>query len=462
MPNIPQQQTIVQYVASSLQTTYTFAFYAPEATDIQVYYQSSTATPVPAADILVLNVNYTVTFNADPTTGGFITLLFTPTTGYYLTIVRQVQASLNTNFANAQNFSGANLDAALDRLLLLCQQNQNYALERNLSYQINTYLPSASPYTQLPTLAQNYIWIGSGSGVVAALVSQVPSASVLQSMLANNSPGTDGGRIVGYYDIVANNPTTVTAFLNALPSYKSLASFVLDTGAANAYVVTPSPVYTSYYQGLNLKVLIANANTSSTCTLNVNSLGTKNIVLPNGLTPIPGDLVAGMIAELQYDGTNFQLLNPMIGRRTGSPSAAVYCSAAQVLSGGAAATVLFDTIEFDPLSMFVVASNGFKVPFAGKYRITAMLAFNSPSGSGANSCLIYLLKNGSLVKRLSGSGTISAVNVLNGDVIVSANANDVFTIDILKTDSANITYAWDGIGGSPQACSAFQIEYMGT
>lgn len=218
MPNIPQQQTIVQYIASNSQTQYTFAFYAPLNTDIQVFYQASNVTPVPSSDILTLNVDYSVTFNADPITGGYITLLFTPVSGYYLTLNRMVGASLDTNFSDAQNFNGANLDAALDRLLLLCQQNQNYALQRNLSYVINTYLPNAVPFTQLPPLALNQVWIGGSSGVLAATIAANPSASVLQSMLANNTSGTDGARLVGYYDVVDATPTTVQAFLaNLIP-----------------------------------------------------------------------------------------------------------------------------------------------------------------------------------------------------------------------------------------------------
>lgn len=219
MSDIPQQETIVQYVTSSSQTQYTFAFYAPLQTDIQVYYQASNATPIPSQDILMLNVDYTVTYNADPITGGIITLLFTPTSGFFLTINRQVAASLDTNFSLAQNFNGANLDAALDRLLLLCQQNQNYALERNLSYIINTYLPNAVPFTQLPPLAQNQFWVGSGAGVVAGTIAQIPSASVLQAMLANSSPGTDGARIVGYYDTYNGVPTNVDAFLQNMPAF---------------------------------------------------------------------------------------------------------------------------------------------------------------------------------------------------------------------------------------------------
>src|ERR1700727_1856174 len=218
MPTIPQQQTIVQYITNSLQLTYTFAFYAPLPTDINVYYQAPNTIPVPSSNILLLNTQYTVTYNSDPTTGGYITLLFTPTTGYYLTINRNVIPTLTTNFSDAQNFNGENLDAALDRLLLLIQQNLNYILERNLSYIINSYLPNPQAATQLPTLAQNYVWIGSGSGVTTALLASSPSASILQSLLANQSAGTDGARLVGYYDVLRSTATTVDANLTLINS----------------------------------------------------------------------------------------------------------------------------------------------------------------------------------------------------------------------------------------------------
>lgn len=475
MPNVPQQVTIVQYIANNAQTQYTFDFYAPLNTDIQVYYQSSTVTPVPAADILVLNVNYTVTFNADPTTGGYITLLFTPTTGFYLTINRQVQASLNTTFSEAQNFNGANLDAALDRLLLLCQQNLNYILQRNLSYIINSYLPNATPFLpnsnanlQLPLLPQNYFWVGSGTGIIAAQIAQIPSASVLQSMLANNSPGTDGARLVGYYDVVDTFPTTVTAFLNNLPTYLALyllsynGDYSADTGSANVYVGTPSPAYTTYVIGKIFKLKVANTNTISTCTLDISSLGTTPITLTNGAGLLPGDLVRGMIALFVFDGTNMQLINPIIGLKYPALAASAFCSAAHPWNQTTALLVAYDSVEFDPYTMFNAGSNGFIVPFAGKYRISASLAYNLVGGSGANSAIMYLLKNGTVIKRLSTAGTVSATNCFDGSVIVNAAISDSFTIDILKTDSASASYAIDGLGGTPQQCSSFTIEYLGT
>jgi hypothetical protein len=214
--DLPQQQTIVQYVTNVSQTMYTFAFYAPLNTDIQVYYQAQNAPPIPATDLLVLNVNYTVVFNPNPSTGGYIQLLFTPVSGYILTINRNVAASLNTNFSQAINFSGANLDAALDRLLLLCQQNQNYALERNLSYIINAYLPNETAYTQLPPLANMQIWQGTGAGIAAVTLVENDNFSTLRSQLSNSAPFTNGATIIGYYNNLTSTPTTVDATLTTL------------------------------------------------------------------------------------------------------------------------------------------------------------------------------------------------------------------------------------------------------
>lgn len=216
MPAIPQQVTVIQYIANSAQLQYTFAFYITGAADLAVYYQASNAVPVPANDLLQLNTDYTVTQNADPVTGGYITLLFTPTSGYYLTISRNIQAALNVNFTNAQTFNGANLDNALNTLLLLCQQNQTYNFDRNLSYIINSYLPNATAFTQLPTLGANQIWQGTGGAIAAVTLEENPDTSTLRSQLANEAPNTNGAGIVGYYDTVNSVSTTVAAFLNNL------------------------------------------------------------------------------------------------------------------------------------------------------------------------------------------------------------------------------------------------------
>lgn len=79
-----------------------------------------------------------------------------------------------------------------------------------------------------------------------------------------------------------------------------------DAGTANAYAVTLAPVPTAYYAYMRIVMKVLNTN-SGASVLNVNALGTKAIKNKDGSALNPGQLVSGALAELIYDGTNFQL-----------------------------------------------------------------------------------------------------------------------------------------------------------
>jgi hypothetical protein len=85
-----------------------------------------------------------------------------------------------------------------------------------------------------------------------------------------------------------------------------------DTGSANAYAVAPSPAIAAYAAGQVVTLKPANANTGAS-TVNVNSLGTKNIKLLDGSNPGAGALAVTGVYILMYDGTNFILLNGAAG-----------------------------------------------------------------------------------------------------------------------------------------------------
>jgi len=88
-------------------------------------------------------------------------------------------------------------------------------------------------------------------------------------------------------------------------------NYAADTGAANAYIVTLSPALGAYAAGVLVQFKAANANTT-TSTVNVNSLGIVTIKKLGGATNLAsGDIAAGMVVELEYDGTNFVMLNPV-------------------------------------------------------------------------------------------------------------------------------------------------------
>jgi hypothetical protein len=74
----------------------------------------------------------------------------------------------------------------------------------------------------------------------------------------------------------------------------------------NTLIGTSVPPYTSYVTGMTLSFVPANTN-SGAVTLDLDGLGAKNVFVGSSTALSSGDLVAGRIAQIQYDGTRFQL-----------------------------------------------------------------------------------------------------------------------------------------------------------
>lgn len=96
----------------------------------------------------------------------------------------------------------------------------------------------------------------------------------------------------------------------ALARSTLLSDYKLDTGAADAYVITPSPLIGAYTTGQIFTFKAANTNTGAS-TLAVNGFAATPIKKLDGATAlIAGDIVAGQIVEVEFDGTNFQMTSP--------------------------------------------------------------------------------------------------------------------------------------------------------
>lgn len=88
--------------------------------------------------------------------------------------------------------------------------------------------------------------------------------------------------------------------------------YAVDTGAADVYVMTLAPAITAYTTGMEIVTKIANANLTTTPTINANALGAKTIKRENGGALLAGDLPVGYVAHFKYDGTDMTLLNPAL------------------------------------------------------------------------------------------------------------------------------------------------------
>lgn len=82
---------------------------------------------------------------------------------------------------------------------------------------------------------------------------------------------------------------------------------VTSGGSANTQTLTYTTAPAAYVQGHRFSFIIGFTNTGPT-TLNVNSLGTKN-VFADSRALAGGELQAGMIADAAYDGTQIQILS---------------------------------------------------------------------------------------------------------------------------------------------------------
>lgn len=168
-------------------------------------------------------------------------------------------------------------------------------------------------------------------GIVAVQL----KAGVAAPSGTQTAPSADAGWTGLYTVTVANGQTTITSGnisqvasapflptngkLPQIPTGVQNGSWIYgtSTGSANALVLNPTPVVTGYVAGQCFAVKTTSQNTGAV-TLNVSSLGAKSVTRNDGAALAPGDLKAGQVVPLRYDGTNFQVQH-MLPSQTGRP-----------------------------------------------------------------------------------------------------------------------------------------------
>lgn len=117
--------------------------------------------------------------------------------------------------------------------------------------------------------------------------------------------------------VTVANPTTIAEYEIVPKNSTGTAKhfYAEDTGAADAYAVALKPTLSAYFAGLMITFNADNENTG-TSTLNVDSLGTKTIKKNHDQNLAAGDIEAGSMVTVIYDGTNFQLLSKESRRYT--------------------------------------------------------------------------------------------------------------------------------------------------
>ena len=92
--------------------------------------------------------------------------------------------------------------------------------------------------------------------------------------------------------------------------------FAQDVGTVNNFVMNLAPVPAMLVIGMVVFFEAANTN-SGACTLNVNGFGVKPLKKAYNSPLVSGDILAGQIVEVSWDGTNWQMLSTVSNTVTG-------------------------------------------------------------------------------------------------------------------------------------------------
>ncbi len=228
------------YSGNGTTTTFTVPFYFLAAADLQVILRSSAGVET----VQTLTSQYTVTGAGVPS-GGTVTMVTAPASGTTLTILRNIEATQQTDLLPNDRLPAESLETALDKLTMLVQQldeetgrslkypSSDAAASAQLpaaSLRAGKYLafdalglPTVSSSSPTPYLASDVSFTASGTGAAPRSVS-----AKLRDMVSVKDFGAIGD----------GSADDTVAFANAATAAASVGAAVYVPATASHYKLT--------------------------------------------------------------------------------------------------------------------------------------------------------------------------------------------------------------------------------
>jgi len=168
-------------------------------------------------------------------------------------------------------------------------------------------------------LAYQYVsgaWGSIDTGTVTSNASTTVAGKVEIATQAELDAGTDTG--------------DTGALLSAVPSniaecvQESTWNFAADAGGTDSYAITLTPAIDAYVTGQRF-IFTANTANTGAATLNVNAKGAKSIKRGDSTALTTGDIAAGQVVEVVYDGTNMVMTSLPNALVAGGDATSLHC-----------------------------------------------------------------------------------------------------------------------------------------
>lgn len=135
-------------------------------------------------------------------------------------------------------------------------------------------------------------------------------ATALTGSIAKDGQTTPTGNLPmgGYAHTGVADATVRNMYATAGQVQDGAFTLLTSVSGTNAVTATAPVAMAAYVAGQRFSFVAAATNTSA-ATININSIGAKAITKFGTTALIAGDIISGMVCQIVYDGTQFQLLN---------------------------------------------------------------------------------------------------------------------------------------------------------
>lgn len=232
-------------------------------------------------------------------------------------------------------------------------------------------------------------------------------------------------QIGSYDDIPAINDTTTFSNLITVAGTNTL------TGAA-------TPALAGYAAGAQYSFIVQNTNTAAV-TIDIDTLGVKSITKFGTTALVAGDLIAGAIALIEYDGTRFQLLNA-VGNTFDNITVDYIKETTTISAIAATGTINYDVATQSVLYYTTNASANWTVNLRG----SASATLNSLMSTGQTITVVFMVTQGATAYynsalQVDGASVTPKWQGGTAPTIGNASGVDAYTYAIVKTGNAAFT-----------------------
>ena len=163
-----------------------------------------------------------------------------------------------------------------------------------------------------------------GGTIYSTITTTAYSTGVTTITVVNDSGVLDSGLSAVYYSILdATSPSVPGQYTKQSDIAKQLATAVTTAGTAPAFTTTTTlGATTAYAANQRFRVKFNAAGTTGSNTLNRDGLGAKDLKqYDGGGNKVSASVVANQLCDIEYDGTDMVVLNP-IAKNSSLPSVA--------------------------------------------------------------------------------------------------------------------------------------------